>query len=95
MRFPAALHHPAALWRKGGHLLHPIHVFLCWGYPSKLLPICQAFFMMLRTSCKYMGDLTRQPLVSTAPVGAARSRPGRQVGDPYMACAAFMTAPKF
>ena len=84
MHFPAALHHPAALWRKGEHVLHPIHVFSYWGYPSKLSFICQAFFMMLRTSCKYMGDLTRQPLVSTAPVGAARSRPGRQLGDPKL-----------
>ena len=42
---------PGSSLRKGGHLLHPIHVFSYWGYPSKLSFICQAFFVMLQDDC--------------------------------------------
>ena len=80
--FPAASHRPAALWRKGEHLLHPIHVFLYWRYPNKSSPVCQVFFndatgiLPIRWCPNPPGDDTAQKTVLHTPtVGADSIRP--------------------
>ena len=52
-----------------------------WAMPGGLGHLCIGTRLVASLSAAQLSP----PLVSSAPVGAARSRPGRQVGDPYQA----------